>query len=311
MNHLSNHLEAYLKLRRDLGFSLRVSGSLLRKFVIFAKKKKVSFVSTELALEWATQPADSQPAQWANRLSMVRCFAKYLSAVDPHTVIPAQGLLPHRYRRKAPYFYHDREVLRLMQKAKELPSPKGLRGATFATLLGLLTATGMRVGEVVRLDRDQVDLQQALLTVRHSKGNQSRLVPIHPSSRQALRHYERLRNRICPQPQSPSFFLSEEGARLTTGTVRHWFRQVSRRSGLRGPNDRRGPRLHDLRHRFAIQALLKWYRSNKDIEAHLPELATYLGHKHVSGTYWYLSATPELLRQATRRWEHEKGGSLS
>jgi integrase len=286
---------------------------LLRKFVRFAKQERASFITTKLALRWATQPAGCQPSQWANRLGMVRRFAQYLSAVDPRTQIPPPGLLPHRYQRKTPYLYRDQEVLRLIEAARQLDSPRGLRGATASTLFGLLAATGMRVGEAIGLDRKDVDLKQALLTVRHAKGHKSRLVPIHPSTQDALRRHACLRDRICPNPQSPGFFISERSTRLIDCTVRHWFIRISHQIGLREPTDHRGPRLHDLRHRFAIKTLLRWYRTDKDIETHLPELATYLGHRHVNDTYWYLSATPQLLRLAARRWERacEKGDALS
>jgi integrase/recombinase XerD len=309
MKKLREHLQDYLTLRRKCGFKLRVQGGLLAQFVRFAEASRAAFVTTQLALEWATQPEEAQPAQWANRLGMVRGFAKYLSAVDPRSEIPPQGLLPHSFRRKTPYHYRDQEVVDLIAKAKELPSPKGLRGETFSILFGLLAVTGMRVGEAVHLECECVDLEQAVITIRHAKGERTRVVAIHPSTCRVLRDYEKLRNRLFPHPASSRFFLSEEGNRLTERVVAFWFVRVSRQTGLRGPNDSRGPRLHDLRHRFATRTLLRWYRTGKDVEAHLPELATYLGHRSVTDTYWYLSAVPELLRQAARRCERTKGGA--
>lgn len=308
MTLLSTRLRQYLDLRRKLGFKLIHAGGLLRHFVRFAKEKGASFITTKLALQWATQPADGQPAQWANRLGMVRRFAHYLSGVDSRTEIPPLRLLPHRYRRKAPYLYRQDEVRRLIESARELPSPKGLRGITCSTCFGLLAVSGMRVGEALGLDRQDVDLTDGLITLRRAKGNKSRLIPLHPSTQNALRRYERRRNRICPKASSSSFFVSERGTRLTEWALRYWFIRVSRQIGLRQPSDSHGPRLHDLRHRFAIGTLLKWYRTNQDVEVHLPELTTYLGHAHVSDTYWYLTATPELLRLATRRWERAQGG---
>ena len=309
MKTLRQHLQQYLQLRRRLGFKLRDAGSMLSKFVRFAQRQHATFVTTQLALRWATQPVDCHPALWTTRLSRVRQFARYVSAVDPRTEIPPHGLLPHRYRRKPPYLYSDQEVRALIAAAQQLPSPRHLRGATYATLFGLLAATGLRVGEALGLDRADVDLAQALLTVRQTKGNKARLVPLHPSTNQALRRYERLRDRVCPRPQSPRFFLSERGGALTYWIVRYWFIQVSRQIGLRQPADRHGPRIHELRHRFSIRTLVHWYRTGQDVEAHLPELATYLGHGHVTDTYWYLSATPELLHWATRRWLRQEGGN--
>jgi integrase/recombinase XerD len=169
----------------------------------------------------------------------------------------------------------------------------------------------MRLGEATGLDRQEVDLDQDLLRVRQTKFNKSRWVPIHPTTRERLQRYRRLRDQICPHPQSPSFLLSEQGTRLTGWIVRRWFIRLSYQIGLRQPTDHHGPRIHDLRHRFVIETLRNWYRTGKDIEAHLPELTTYLGHAHVSDTYWYISATPELLQLATERLERKQGGPLS
>lgn len=311
MSLLSRHLKGYLGLRRRLGFKLRDASYELHKFVRFAQGAKAPFVTTKLALEWATQPTGCQPAQWAARLGMVRRFAAYLSAVDPRTEVPPQGLLPHRFHRKSPYFFSDREVSLLIEAAEKIPSPKGLRAATYATLFGLLAVTGMRLGEALGLDRPDVDLDQGLLKVRQAKFNKSRWVPLHPTTQARLQEYRRLRDQIFPHPQSPSFLLSEQGARLTQWIARRWFIRLSHQIGLRQPTDHYGPRIHDLRHRFVIQTLRNWYRTSKDVEAHLPELATYIGHGHVSDTYWYISATPELLQLATERLERKHGAPLS
>jgi integrase/recombinase XerD len=308
---LTRHLEKYLELRHRLGFKLRNTTFELRKFVRFAQKARAGFVTTKLALEWATQPTGCQPARYGNRLGMVRGFAEYLSAVDPRTEVPPPGLLPDRYYRKTPYFYSDRQVLQLIEAAQQIPSPKGLRAATYSTLFGLLAVTGMRLGEALGLDRQDVDLQQGLLKVRQTKFNKSRWVPLHATTRDKLRQYLQLRDQIWPHPQSPSFLLSERGTRLSGWMVRRWFICLSHQIGLRQPTDHCGPRIHDLRHRFVIQTLRRWYRTDRDVEAHLPELATYIGHGHVSDTYWYISATPELLRLATERLERKEGEALS
>ena len=308
MKTLTTHLKAYLTLRRKLGFKLRVPEGLLSGFVLFAQKQGASVITAKLALDWATQPANCQPAQWANRLGMVRRFALYLSGSDPRTEIPSQSLLPQRFHRRPPYQYSDNEICNLIGALRQLPVPSDLRSESNATLLGLLAVTGMRVGEAIGLDRDDVDLEQGLLTVRHGKFDKSRLVPIHQTTQKELRKYERLRDRSCPHPNSSSFFLSERGTRLTDCTVRHWFIVASRQIGLRGSTDSHGPRIHDLRHRFASKTILDWYRGCADVEAQLPKLTTYLGHGHVADTYWYISATPELLQLATQRLERQKGG---
>ena len=311
MKTLASHLDDYLDLRHKLGFKLRLAGGLLRRFVRFAQKKKAPVITMRLALEWATHPADCQPAQWANRLGIVRRFAQHVSGADPRTQIPPQELLPHRYHRKPPYLYSDKEIRRLMQTSRQLPSPDDLRAISNATLFGLLAVTGMRVGEAIGLDRKDVDLDQGLLTVRQAKFNKSRLVPLHFTTQKKLREYERVRDRHHPHPKSPSFFLSERGTRLTDWTVRRWFVIASHKIGLRAPNDRRGPRIHDVRHRFAYRTILNWYRRGMDVQAHLPELTTFMGHGHVADTYWYISSSPELLKLATQRLEGQKGGVRS
>ena len=296
MISLARHLEKYLELRHCLGFKLRDATFELRKFVRFAQQAKAPFITTKLALDWATQPTGCQPTRYGNRLSMVRGFAEYLSAWDPRTEVPPTGLLPDRYQRKTPYLYSDQQITQLIKAAQQIPSPKGLRAATCSTLLGLLAVTGMRLGEAIGLDRQDADLYQGLLRVRQTKFNKARWVPLHASTQAKLQQYVRLRDNIWPHPPSQSFLLSERGTRLTGWSVRRWFICLSRQIGLRQPTDHCGPRIHDLRHHFVIETLRTWYQTNRDVEAHLPELATYIGHGHVSDTYWYIAATPELLR---------------
>jgi integrase len=297
---LREALEEYLTVRRVLGFILAEPSRLLRKFVVYAEQEDTSFITTELAVRWAIQ-SDCQPAQWANRLSMVRRFACYMSALDARTEIPPQDLLPHRFRRPQPYLYTDEEITHLIKAAQMLPSPLRLRGTTYSTLYGLIAVTGMRVSEPVGLDRDDVDLNRGILTVRRTKFGKTRMLPLHASTLEALRRYVDRRDRLFPRTRS--FFVSERGTRLTVWSVEKTFVLLSRQIGLRSPEDSYGPRLHDLRHRFAVQTLLRWYRTDIDVERHLPELSTYLGHVHVADTYWYISAVPELLHLATLRLE--------
>jgi len=307
MNTLSLHLDRYLKLRRQLGYKLRVTEILLRNFVRFAQEEGASFITTKLALRWAARPG-IKPVQSGNRLGMVRRFADYVSAHDARTQVPAQKLLPCQLRRRPPYLYRDEEVLQLIRAAYRIAPGNELKGATLGTLLGLLAASGMRVGEALALDRENVDLKRNVLVIRRAKGNKSRLVPLHTSTVQVLQQYACLRDRLFPQLLSRSFFIWERGERLLHCTVHRWFLLVACEVGLRTPGDRRGSRIHDLRHYFAIRTLLNWYRTDTDVEAHLPELATYLGHVHVRDSYWYLSATPELLNLATLRMQRiEKG----
>lgn len=308
MNTLQATLDDYLALRRALGFELRLAGRLLQRFVDFAQAAGAAYITTELALQWATQPTEAQPAQWANRLGMVRRFAQYCASIDPRTVVPAPDLLPYRLARPTPYIYRDEQITQLIQAARALPPQTGLRPHTYSTLFALYAVTGMRTQEPLRLDRDDVDLANGVLTVRGTKFGKSRYVPIHPSTVRALRRYAARRDRLCSAPQSPGFFLSEQGTRITQWSVRWTFVKLSHQIGLRQSGDSRGPRLLDFRHRLAINTLSRWHRRGVDVEKHLPELATYLGHVHVSDTYWYLSATPELLGQALRRVQRAQRG---
>lgn len=303
---LQTALDEYLAVRRALGYKLRLPGRLLQRFVEFAGRAHADYITTELALKWATQPAHAQPCQWANRLGMARRFARYCYPNDPRTEVPPPDLLPHRYRRVQPYIYRDEEILRLLQAAGQLSSATGLRPHTFATLFGLYVATGLRANEALRLERDDVDLRNGVLTVRDSKFGKERYVPVHPSTQRALRRYAKLRDRLCRRPDSPRFFLSDRGTRVTYDMLRWTFVKLSHQIGLRAPGDSHGPRLHGLRHRLAIQTLLKWHRRGVDVERHLPELSAYLGHAHITDTQWYLTATPQLLRYVLRRVERSE-----
>ena len=311
MTSLRQAVEEYLAMRRALGFKLRLAGAGLDEFVCFAEQQGMDHITADLALRWACLPTGAQPPQWANRLSWVRCFARYCSATDPRTQIPAQELLPHRYPRRAPHIYRDEEIGQLLQAARELPSKTGLRPATYETYLGLLVVTGMRMNEAIHLDRGDVDLSRDILHIRRTKFGKSRDVPIHPSTHEALSRYRHLRDRTYPCPQTAAFLLSEQGNRLGEFSVRATFVKLSHQIGLRSPGDRRGPRLHDFRHRFAVTTLLGWYRHGIDVEQNLPKLATYLGHVHINDTYWYLTAVPELLQWASRRLEEIQEGPVS
>ena len=209
MSELRQALGEYLAIRRSLGFELRLPGSLLHRFVAFVEAEDAPHITTELALKWAKEPADALPSTWAWRLAMVRRFALWYSVTDPRTQVPPEGLLPHRYRRKPPYIYTDDEIECLIRVAWQLPSPRGLRAHTYATLFGLLAVTGMRINEALKLDRVDVGLVDGILSIRRTKFGKSRLVPVHPSSREALKAYAETRDRILPDLSTPAFFVSE------------------------------------------------------------------------------------------------------
>lgn len=307
MTALQKAVEDYLSMRRALGFKLRLPAGMLRDFAAFLEREGSLHITVALALRWAKQPAAVQPAQWANRLAVVRRFAQFMAASDPRTEIPPPDLLPYRYHRTQPYIYREAEIGQLMRAATRIRSATGLRARSYVTLIGLLAVTGLRISEALALDDRDVDLTQGVLTIRRTKFGKSRLVPLHSSATPALRRYLRARDRVYPTRPDDAFFIGEQGRRLTEWAARHTFNQLSRQTGLRGPNDRRGPRLHDLRHHLAVSTLIKWYRRGVDVEARLPVLATYLGHGHITDTYWYISAVPELLRLAAERLETRGG----
>lgn len=305
MNTLAEALTEYVAMRRNLGFVVRLPASHLRTFVAFVDQAGSPFITTELARQWALQPTDALPSTWAWRLAIARRFAVWRRASDPRTEVPPADLVGHRYRRKPPQRYRDQDVVRLIQTAAALPSAKHLRGRTYATLFGLVAVTGLRINEALHLDRSDVDLDEGTLHIRRTKFGKSRLVPIHPTTQEALRAYAAARDRILSRPATAAFFVSERRTRITDCIARYTFAVVSRTVGLRpptpGPRHGHGPQLQDLRHRFAAQTLIAWYRAGVDVGRELPKLSTYLGHEHTTDTYWYLEAVPELLQLAAER----------
>jgi integrase len=305
MTALSQAVEDYLTVRRTLGHKLVVHGTLLPDFVTYLEAAGASTITTELAVLWATQPTDTTAVWWGRRLAVVRGFARHLKAFDPDTEIPSPGLLPYRCRRVSPYLYSESDVAALMAEARALRSP--LRAATYETLIGLIAATGMRSGEAVRLDRDDIDWDQGIVTVWYSKFHKSRALPVHSSTLDALERYARIRDQHVPRPKAPNFFVSTVGTGLSNEDDKT-FRRLVRQVGLVSSSGRR-PRLHDLRHTFAVRTLLGWYRAGVDVEAQMPLLSTYLGHARPENTFWYLSAVPELLLLASERLERGQARS--
>jgi len=310
MNTLRAAVHDYLTMRRNLGFKLHEAGKLLPAFVMFMEQRRASYITPQLALAWAQQSSTVQPAEWARRLSIVRTFARHRSATDPRTQIPLEGLLPYRPKRARPYLYTAGEIESLLRAALSIPDREGLRPWTYHCLFGLLTVAGLRLGEARNLELRDVDLKTGVLTIRSGKFGKSRLIPIHASTRRVLADYiERRERQWAARKVSPYLFVSNWGNRLGNKNIHRTFYALSRQIGLRGQSDSHGPRLHDLRHRFAVMTLLRWYQSGEDVERRLPILSAYLGHVHVSDTFWYLSAWPELMREAMsrleRRWEEQ------
>lgn len=308
MSTLRDSLADYLTMRRALGYKLHRPQKLLPQFLDYLGGLGAERVTVENAVAWARLPTGGSASWWARRLSAARGFAAYLHTLDPaHEALP-DDVLPCRPRRATPYLYSGQDITALMTAAGRLRSP--LRVATFQTLIGLLAATGMRVGEAIGLDRDDLDLDQGVLVVRNAKFGKSRELPLHRSTVRALRAYLRGRGRQRPALRSAAVFISTAGTRLQYSHVSRTFRRLVDQAGLRPRSASCRPRLHDMRHSFAVRTLLDWYRADVDVQARLPILSTYLGHVDPASTYWYLSAAPDLLILAGRRLEKGLGGRL-
>lgn len=307
MNTLRQAVHEYLSMRRNLGFQLREAGKGLLNFVTFLEQHHAPYITQALALAWAQQPANVQPAHWAQRLSFVRGFAHYRSANDPRTQIPSPGLLPFQPRRARPYLYSDAEIQSLLDAALNMPhryQSGALLPWVYYCLFGLLSVSGLRLGEARHLELQDVDLEAAVLTVRNAKFGKTRLLPLHASTCKVLADYIARRERHwAGRPVSSYLFVSSWGNRLDNAQIHRAFYALSRQIGLRGVSDSHGPRLHDLRHRFATNTLVNWYRSDQDPERRLPLLSAYLGHVHIADTQWYLEGSPELMREAMCRLE--------
>lgn len=302
MSPLEQALAEYLRLRRSLGHDLAEAGWLLPGFVAYLDAHGARTVTIETALAWAQQAPKSPTGKTTTigprRMTAVRGFARYLSGIDANTQVPPLGLMPHRAPWRRPFIYSPADIEAVMAQARHLASP--LRAATYETLIGLLAASGLRIGEAIKLERDDVDWAEGVLLIRESKFGKSRLVPLHPSSMQALAGYAQVRDRFQPQPAGPSFFVSLKRKRLLYAVVQQTFRQFIDAAGI-GVGAPSPPRLHDVRHTFAVRTLLDWYRAAEDVQAKVPSLSTYLGHREPASTYWYLSAAPELLALAAAR----------
>lgn len=297
MSDLRRHAEDYLRLRRSLGFKLTLHGKVLAQFVDYLDAVGASCITTELAVSFAQLRVDVHPIQWAHRLSMVRGFARYLQAIDPATEVPPQKVFAPRYQRPTPYLYQEAEVLDLLAAARQLRPV--LCARTYETFFGLLWCSGMRIGEAIGLERDDVDLSSGVITVRHAKLGRSRLVPLQQSATDALALYAARRDRLCPQAQSRTFFISSRGTALIPQVVEQVFHRLAVKTGLRSEMKR--PRVHDLRHSFAVRVLVECYRSGIDVEARMVALSTYLGHVNPVDTYWYLHASPDLVELVAER----------
>jgi integrase/recombinase XerD len=295
MSPLAAALADYLAVRRAVGYQLTEDGRQLARFVAHLDANRIDTVTVAVALEWAA--ATPRGGMGYRRLQVIRGFTRYLQALDPAHEVPPTGLLPVRTARPVPHLYSESDITTLMHAARALPMP--LWGPTMETIIGLLWATGLRVGEALRLNVDDLDADSGVLTVWLSKFNKSRLVPVAPSTVAAL---DRYRHQLPAGLATPALFNGPDGERATYPRFNRSFVRLADATGITARAGRR-PRAHDLRHSFAVRTLVGWYRDGADVAALLPRLSTYLGHVEPASTYWYLSAAPELMTLAATRLE--------
>jgi integrase len=307
MTDLQNMAREFVALRRSLGYKLAMVEARLNEFVTFLESKGAAYVTTQLALAWVLESARGAIGSYKYRLYVVRSFAKYLSATDSRNEVPPPRLLPPPARTRRPYIYTEKEVLALMKATQMLSSTEELRCHTYYCVLGLLAVTGLRSGEALRLRKEDVDLTQGLLTIRETKFGKSRLIPLHATTVKALTDYSARRDAFLGKAKVDTFFASQRRGPLSTFQLT--FVTLRRAVGLGSAPGRENPRLHDFRHRFAVNTLLKWYRDGENVERLLPVLSTFLGHTRIEDTYWYLSSTPELMKAASERLEKRWEGS--
>jgi integrase len=306
-------VDEYLAFRRGFGYQLRTEGRLLQQFAAFADAAKHRGPLTiDLALQWAQLPSGCDRLYCARRLEVVRCFARHLAVTEADTQVPPRGMLGPAHRRTTPHIYTGEELAALMTRAERLSPSGGLRPRMYATLIGFLACTGLRISEALRLTRFDADLNQGIVKVRETKFRKTRLVPVHATAAAALRVYAETRDRLVTEPQCDRFFICGRGQALPYSTVRSVFRRLCdslqiKGDGRRVGRRRRRPRLHDLRHTFACRRVEECYDAGAELGHSVSALSVYLGHAKVSDTYWYLTATPRLMARAAQRFESFAG----
>jgi integrase len=307
MTPLRQALADYLAVRRALGARLHRAEKLLGQYLSYVEARGEPHLRVPTMVAWATLPPHAARSWASLRLSVVRAFAAHLQTFDPQTEVPPTGLIPSPPCRATPYLYTDQDIAALMTATSQLQTPH--RVATYRTLLGLLAVTGLRVGEALALDWMDLDAAEEVLTIRTSKFGKSREVPVHATTITALRRYLHRHDRPRAAARTTALFVSTAGTRLLYCNVQWTFQRLVRQAHLVTHATAGHPRLHDFRHRFAVCTLVDSYRHGADPHARLAILSTYLGHADPRHTYWYLSATPQLLRLAADRLERQRGGA--
>jgi len=302
-NSIQLAVATYLEERRRLGFELRIAGVQLRNFARYADDRGHSGPLTlDVQLDWA-RDRGSKPITWARRLEIVRPFARYYRQFEEQTAVPDVNIFGPGHRRLVPHIYTEREICDLLDEAGRLHPYQGLRPATYRTLFGLIAATGLRISEALQLRRVDVDIRAATLTIVQTKFKKSRLLPLHPSTVQALEEYLRVRDRRVGRDGELPFFVSCRGTWLPSRTVHDVFARLRTALGWVARGGHPHPRIHDLRHTFAVRRVQLWHQNDVSFEHGGLLLSTYLGHAKISDTYWYLTGVPELIEVVGAKFE--------
>jgi integrase len=307
----ASRVEAYLDYRRQAGFALKIEGEQLARFARFADHlDHQGPLTVKLAEQWACASRRPTAFTAARRIEVLRPFARYCQQFEPATEIPPRGLFGPAHRRLTPHIFTDVEIRALLAACAHLHPPGGLRGICCATLFGLIASTGLRTSEATGLQRPDVDLERGLLHIRNTKFGKSRWVPLHPTTTQALQRFVQQRDQDPLATGTEAFFIFDDGRPATTSGLEYAFKLLRQRLQWRARGGHPVPRISDLRHTFTCRNVERWYAQGLDIDCHILALSTYLGHAKITDTYWYLTATPELLAKAAQRLEHLQGGGL-
>ena len=305
MKRITSYVKQYLEQRKRLGTGLSASAvQALETFAAFADECGAQTVTTDLFLSWKQRYGSASAYSWRCRLSHIRTFARWLQCIDPDTEVPSKRLIPVNHKRPQPYIYTDQQIMQIVNEAAQLESQSGLRGACYSTLFGLIAVTGLRISEALRLDDCDVNTETGVLHISSGKHDDKRLIAVTACTAERLADYRKLRDRVLDNCDNTAFFVGDTRRRITHVSADYNFALIGKRIGLRAPvagKRGNGPRIHDLRHTFATATLIEWYRSGLDPDREMYKLSTWLGHKNLEGTYWYLEAVPELLQLAVER----------
>lgn len=306
-------IEQYLQARRDLGYALTIDGKILEQFAVYAQSQNARMpLNVELVQQWARLAPSNSEIAIARRMSIVRAFSKYLHSVYPDSVVVPVNLVGHTHRRLPPFIFSQHQIKACLEAASNLLPCYGIRPLTIRTMLGLLVSSGLRPGEAIRLKKNDIDIEKGTLTIKQSKNWQRRIVPLDSSTVISLKKYYDVRELFEPLKHSDRLLLMDSGEAITIDAADHAFQIIRKTIHLDCKVNGRYPRLYDFRHTFVCRRIQAWYEAGLDVNAFIPKLSHYLGHKSIENTYWYINATPELMKLAASRFEEccGQGGQL-